>query len=380
MATIQLNDIVKRFDDITAVDGIDLRVRDGEFIVIVGPSGCGKSTTLRLVSGLESVTSGTIEIGDRDVTGLEPNERHISMVFQNYALYPHMTAKRNMTFGMKSAGSFTDDEIEQRAAEAASILDIEDLLDRKPAALSGGERQRVALGRAICRDPEVFLMDEPLSNLDAKLRVQMRAELSKLHDELATTTVYVTHDQTEAMTLGDRVAVIDGGQIQQVDPPQKLYDFPSNRFVAEFIGDPAMNMLDVEIVDGHAVQEAFSIPLPTERVDDSRPESIRNATLGVRPEDLYLAGAAPSLGEETFGATVTVTEPLGDSLLLYCEVGGTECKVQAEPRSALQPGDAVELTYDPDRLHLFDPETGEALYHSSTPSGDAEAVGTPAGN
>ncbi|MEF8781012.1 MAG: ABC transporter ATP-binding protein [Haloferacaceae archaeon] len=367
MATIQLNDVVKRFDDVVAVDGIDLTVRDGEFIVIVGPSGCGKSTTLRLISGLEDVTSGTIEIGDRDVTGLEPNERDISMVFQNYALYPHMTAKRNMTFGMKSAGSFTDEEIERRVMEAAEILDITDLLDRKPAALSGGERQRVALGRAICRDPEVFLMDEPLSNLDAKLRVQMRAELAKLHDELQTTTVYVTHDQTEAMTLGDRVAVIDAGRLQQVDSPQRLYDFPKNRFVAEFIGDPAMNMIDVTLEGGKAVRDEFAIPLPTDEEAGDVGANLgdhRAAVLGVRPEDFYLAREYPEMGETSFTTSVTVTEPLGDSLLLYCSLGDTEFKVQAEPRSRLQPGDEVELTYDPARLHLFDPETGEAIYHS----------------
>ena len=383
MATIQLNDVVKRFDDVVAVDGIDLTVRDGEFIVIVGPSGCGKSTTLRLISGLEDVTSGTIEIGGRDVTGLEPNERNISMVFQNYALYPHMTAKRNMTFGMKSAGSFTDEEIEKRVTEAAEILDITDLLDRKPGALSGGERQRVALGRAISRDPEVFLMDEPLSNLDAKLRVQMRAELAKLHDELQTTTVYVTHDQTEAMTLGDRVAVIDAGQIQQVDSPQRLYDFPENRFVAEFIGDPAMNMIDVSIEDGNAVNDTFSIPLPT--AEDGASGNIgqldghRTAVLGVRPEDFYLASEYPNMGDATFTATVTVTEPLGDSLLLYCRIGDTEFKVQAEPRSRLQPGDEVELAYDPARLHLFDPETGDAIYHSESVPGSEEQLEQPAG-
>ena len=383
MATIQLNDVVKRFDDVVAVDGIDLTVRDGEFIVIVGPSGCGKSTTLRLISGLEDVTSGVIEIGGRDVTGLEPNERDISMVFQNYALYPHMTAKRNMTFGMKSAGDFTDEEIEQRVTEAAEILDITDLLDRKPGALSGGERQRVALGRAISRDPEVFLMDEPLSNLDAKLRVQMRAELAKLHDELQTTTVYVTHDQTEAMTLGDRVAVIDAGQIQQVDSPQRLYDFPDNRFVAEFIGDPAMNMIDVDVRDGNVVHESFSIPLPT--AEDGATDTIdradgnRSAVLGVRPEDFYLASEYPDMGETTFEATVTVTEPLGDSLLLYCRIGDTEFKVQAEPRSTLQPGDEVELTYDPARLHLFDPETGDAIYHSETVPEPGARIQQPAG-
>jgi multiple sugar transport system ATP-binding protein len=359
MAGIQLENITKRFDDVVAVQDLNLEVDDGEFIVVVGPSGCGKSTTLRMISGLESVSEGTIRIGGVDVTGQEPSDRGIAMVFQNYALYPHLSAKRNMTFGMKSAGSFSDEEIEERAMSAAEILDITDLLGRKPGALSGGERQRVALGRAICRDPQVFLMDEPLSNLDAKLRVQMRAELAKLHDELGTTTVYVTHDQTEAMTLGDRVVVLNGGQLQQVDTPQRLYDFPENRFVAEFIGDPAMNIIAVAVTDGTASHPAFTIPLP-----DADGLSGGPAVLGVRPEDLYLADEREAASPETFEATVSVTEPLGDSLLLHGQIEGHEFKIQAQPRRAITPGDTVELGYDSDRLHLFDRDTGDAIYHS----------------
>ncbi|SFC54616.1 carbohydrate ABC transporter ATP-binding protein, CUT1 family [Halobiforma haloterrestris] len=385
MASIELTDLTKRFDDVTAVDGIDLEARDGEFLVVVGPSGCGKSTTLRCIAGLESPTAGTVRIGDEDVTAQEPHERDIAMVFQNYALYPHMTAERNMTFGMRSATDFSSAEIDRRVAQAAATLGIDDLLDRKPSALSGGEQQRVALGRAIVRDPAVFLMDEPLSNLDAKLRVQMRTELSRLHEELGTTTVYVTHDQTEAMTLGDRVVVMNDGRIQQVDTPQELYDYPSNRFVAEFIGDPAMNMLEVTLEAGSSDpivrHEAFTIEVPnapeTEALDGGR------AVLGFRPEDASIAdrgtsptGSVPDRrrtgrgdSERTTGpieATVQVTEPLGDTLLCYCRAGDDEFKVQTAPRTGRAAGDAVTLTLDADRLHLFDLETGEAIYHSDT--------------
>ncbi|MFC5136432.1 MULTISPECIES: ABC transporter ATP-binding protein [Haloferacaceae] len=381
MTTITLRNLRKEFDDVVAVNGVDLTVRDGEFLVVVGPSGCGKSTTLRLLAGLETATDGEIRMDDRDVTGTEPKDRNVAMVFQNYALYPHMTGRRNITFGMNATDSFTDEEIDRRVAEAAETLDITDLLDRKPQAMSGGERQRVALGRAIVRDPDAFLMDEPLSNLDAKLRIQMRAELTRLHAELGTTTVYVTHDQTEAMTLGERVVVMDDGEIQQVDPPQALYDFPENRFVAEFIGDPAMNMIDVAVEGGVAVHDAFRIPLPTGEAGDGKnvengtaAESLadpeagdrRKAVLGVRPEDLHPARDRPDLGETTFDATVEVTEPLGDSLLVHCSVGDATFKMGAEPRSSLEPGGTVSVTYDPERLHLFEPETGEAFYHSST--------------
>ncbi|WP_049921417.1 ABC transporter ATP-binding protein [Halopiger djelfimassiliensis] len=368
MASITLTDLTKRFDDVTAVDGIDLSVSDGEFLVIVGPSGCGKSTLLRCLAGLESPTDGTIRLGDEDVTAREPHERDVAMVFQNYALYPHMTAERNMTFGMGSATSFSSAEIDRRVAEAADVLDIADLLDRKPAALSGGERQRVALGRAIVRDPAVFLMDEPLSNLDAKLRVRMRTELARLHEDLGTTTVYVTHDQTEAMTLGERVVVMRDGQVQQVAPPQRLYDSPANRFVAEFIGDPAMNMLEVELegTPGGPIARhgAFELSLPqASELDDYA----GRAVLGFRPEDVSIVdrGTGPERGSTgPIEATITVTEPLGDTLLLHCRAGGDEFHVQTDPRADRDAGDAVTLTVDETRLHLFDPETGAAIYHS----------------
>ena len=379
MTTVTLSDLRKEFDDVTAVESIDLEVRDGEFLVIVGPSGCGKSTTLRLIAGLERATDGAVRMDGRDVVDDEPKERNVAMVFQNYALYPHMTGRRNMTFGMKSAGDFTDGEIDDLVAEAAEMLDIADLLDRKPEALSGGERQRVALGRAIIRDPDVFLMDEPLSNLDAKLRIRMRAELAKLHEQLRTTTVYVTHDQTEAMTLGDEVVVMNDGEIQQVDSPQRLYDYPANRFVAEFIGDPAMNTLGVTVErdEGYrAVHSGFQLPLPA--ADSLEDIAGSQAVLGVRPEDLSLADAGAA---DAFEAIVTVTEPLGDSLLLECRVDDETVRVQASPRSDAEPGDSVALTHDPERLHLFDRETGRAVYHSATAAeaGPAEGrVRTPA--
>jgi len=368
MTTVELRNLRKEFDDVVAVNGIDLEIEDGEFVVVVGPSGCGKSTTLRLVAGLEQATDGQILMDDRDVVGVEPKDRNVAMVFQNYALYPHMSGRRNITFGMKSTGDFTDDEIDELVEEAADILDIADLLDRKPQAMSGGERQRVALGRAIVRDPDVFLLDEPLSNLDAKLRIQMRAELSKLHNELQTTTIYVTHDQTEAMTLGQRVVVMNGGEIQQVDPPQRLYDFPENRFVAEFIGDPAMNMVPATVEkDGSEyalVHPEFHIPLPSADALETYQGS--GVVLGVRPEDFYRVDEVGEKFPGSIEATVQVTEPLGDSLLLECLVGENTVKINSAPRSDLQYGDVVELAYDRERLHVFDAETGDALYHSAS--------------
>jgi len=377
MSEIQLQQLVKQYDDVTAVQGMDLEVRDGEFLVLVGPSGCGKSTTLRMIAGLEDITDGTLRIGDSVVNNVPPKDRSIAMVFQNYALYPHMTAAKNMKFGMKSVSDFSTAEIDERVQEAAETLDITDLLDRKPKELSGGERQRVAIGRALVREPEVFLLDEPLSNLDAKLRVQMRAELLKLHRELATTTIYVTHDQTEAMTLGDRVAVMDDGELQQVAPPQELYDYPTNRFVAGFIGEPSMNVFPVTArrQNGRTVADhgGFTVTLPDGDGLDGLEGS--EVDFGVRPEDITLAENLPD-SAETFRAEVTVREPLGELLLLHCRVGDDELQVKVEPRSQIQPGDTIELGFNRERLHLFEATSGDALYHSTPQETPSEAIAT----
>jgi len=365
--SIKLENVTKRFDDVTAVNGIDLAVQDGEFLVLVGPSGCGKSTTLRLIAGLETATEGTIHIGGSDVTGDEPGERNVSMVFQDYALFPHMTARKNMTFGLTDSGEYTADEIDERVTEAAQTLDIPELLDRKPAELSGGEQQRVAMGRSLVRDPDVFLMDEPLSNLDAKLRAETRTELADLHDEIRTTTVYVTHDQTEAMTLGDRVAVMNEGEIEQVDPPQQLYDYPQTRFVAEFIGSPAMNLVPVEIAEGNggyrAVHEAFSIPLPHQPGLDALGEG--TGLLGIRPESFRLVEGSAT-DDHSMELTVELVESMGDTLVVHARVGDDELQfVSYDAHREIDRGDTVEVTYDPEQLHVFDPETGDAAYHSS---------------
>ncbi|WP_396611970.1 ABC transporter ATP-binding protein [Haloferax sp. S1W] len=384
MTAIELDSVTKRFEDVTAVDSISLAVDPGEFLVLVGPSGCGKSTTLRMVAGLETVSDGVLEIGGDRVNGVEPKDRDVAMVFQNYALFPHMTAERNMTFGADAARDISESELSKRAAEVAEMLGIEDLLDRKPAALSGGERQRVAIGRALVREPSVFLMDEPLSNLDAKLRIQMRTELASLHRRLQTTTVYVTHDQTEAMTLGDRVAVMNDGHVEQVAPPQELYDRPATRFVAEFIGEPAMNVLPVEVrSDSVAHDSGLDVPISAGKIDSTA----EAADLGVRPEDIDITTAetASNSGFCTATAEVTVTEPLGDSLLVHCRLGDETVQVSTTPRAAFEPGERVVLTVDADRSHLFDRESGEAVYHApataveesegTAPSAEAVAPG-----
>jgi multiple sugar transport system ATP-binding protein len=366
MARIRLNELEKRYEDVVAVKGIDMTVRDEEFLVLVGPSGCGKSTTLRMIAGLEDASAGEIEIGGRVVTDVPPKDRSIAMMFQNYALYPHMTAAENMKFGMRSGTDFSTEEIDRRVEDAGETLDITELLDRKPQALSGGERQRVAIGRAIVREPGVFLLDEPLSNLDAKLRVQMRAELLRLHEELDSSTVYVTHDQTEAMTLGDRVAVLNDGELQQVASPQELYDFPTNRFVAEFIGEPAMNVVPVAVRerDRDVIVEHDGFTLDLHDGDGLAAASESSVSLGVRPEDISLAENLPA-GTETFEMEATVREPLGELLLLHCRVGGDEVRVKIEPRSDVHTGDVIEVGFDPTRLHLFDDATGDAVYHSA---------------
>lgn len=364
MTDIELSGLRKEFGDVDAVDGVDLTVEDGEFLVIVGPSGCGKSTTLRALAGLESVTDGTITFGDREVQSLPPEDRDVAMVFQSYALFPHMTARQNMSFGAASATDFDDGEIETRIRDAAETLDISDLLDRTPDGLSGGEQQRVAIGRALVRDPDVLLMDEPLSNLDAKLRTEMRTELQQLHAALETTTIYVTHDQTEAMTLGDRVAVMRDGRIQQVDEPQAVYDYPQNRFVAEFIGNPSMNTVPVTVADDGretvVEQDSFELVLSG---DGPRPGP---AVLGIRPEDLHPAGEVDHTHTEPIELTVDVTEALGDTQLVHGEVEGREWTVTVDPHRSIAWGETLTLACDPDRIHLFDPESGQVRHHSTS--------------
>lgn len=344
------------------VKNADLTIRDGEFVVLVGPSGCGKSTTLRMIAGLEEASSGEIVIGDRVVNRVSPKERDIAMVFQSYALYPHMTVYENMAFGLRLR-KLPQSEIDEAVRHASELLGLNQYLSRRPKDLSGGQRQRVAMGRAIVRRPQVYLMDEPLSNLDAKLRVQMRAELQKLHRRLGVTTVYVTHDQVEAMTLGDRIVIMKDGIIQQADSPLNLYEKPANLYVAGFIGTPSMNFTPVELVSGdqgwEIVASGFRFPLPADRLAELEGYQGKPLVLGLRPQDL---------GDQdktlTLQATVDVIEPLGSENYLYCTVGRDSLAARVDGRSQVRPGDTVELGFSPARFYLFDAESEKALSHS----------------
>ncbi len=356
MAEIRLEHVVKRFGDVEAVKDLSLTIADGSFTVLVGPSGCGKTTTLRLIAGLETITSGHIFIGDQDVTHLEPKDRNVAMVFQNYALYPHLTVWENIAFGLM-ARKVPKPEIEQRVQRAAAMLGIGNLLKRKPRQLSGGQQQRVAIGRAIVRNPNVFLFDEPLSNLDAKLRVEMRTELLKLHRELGSTAVYVTHDQEEAMTMGDVIVVMEGGVIQQKGTPREIYFHPRNRFVAGFIGSPAMNMLAGRLRQGEFVSDVLRIPLEV-----AGPE--RDVILGIRPEDVQLPGVLPPERETPpVTATVEVIELLGARAIVTLLLNGQEIRAVIEERhlERLQEGEETQVVFDRERLHLFDAQSGERL-------------------
>jgi multiple sugar transport system ATP-binding protein len=385
MAEIVLDQITKLFGDVIAVNSVSLEIPDGEFVVLVGPSGCGKSTILRMIAGLEEVTAGEISIDGEQVTDLEPKLRDIAMVFQNYALYPHMSVAANLEFGLKLR-HMPKAERQRRVQEVAEILGLDQLLHRKPSELSGGQRQRVAIGRAMVREPKAFLMDEPLSNLDAKLRVHMRAELQRLHERLGTTTVYVTHDQVEAMTLGDRVAVLRDGVLQQVDTPQNLYRHPANLFVAAFIGSPPMNLVEAEIGDGAARFAGFSVPIGASAVGAYNGGSV---ILGIRPSDIE--DASLWHGEElpTIEVTADVTEELGSEVNVIFRVDAppvaTEeiraatdeddeqilLRVDEQPtavfcarvdaRTHIVPGERITLTLDPSRFHFFDPDTGLAI-------------------
>ena len=363
MARVLLHNLNKMFDGVHAVKDVNLEIRDKEFVVLVGPSGCGKTTTLRMVAGLESITSGDVLIGDTVVNNLPPMDRDIAMVFQNYALYPHMTVYDNMAFGLKMR-KFERTEIGTRVQEAAEILGIQNLLKRKPRQLSGGQRQRVALGRAIVRHPRVFLFDEPLSNLDAKLRVQMRVELKKLHTRLNTTAIYVTHDQVEAMTLGDRVVVMRDGVVQQVGEPLELYNAPVNRFVAGFLGSPAMNFAVVRVSGDkdalRAHKPGFGIEVPPELAQRLAPYVERDVTIGIRPEDLHLANGSDAAGL-CFDAVVEVVEKLGSEILLDLQVGDQTMVAAVEPTVQAKRGDKLRFVVRPDRLHFFDKASEAAI-------------------
>ncbi len=363
MSNVSIRKIHKHYDDFHAVKGVSLEIKDKEFVVLVGPSGCGKTTTLRMVAGLESITEGDILIGNTIVNNLPPMDRDIAMVFQNYALYPHMTVFDNMAFGLKMR-KFAKPEIEKRVKAAADILGIQDHLHRKPRMLSGGQRQRVALGRAIVRNPQVFLFDEPLSNLDAKLRVQMRIEIKKLHQRLATTSIYVTHDQVEAMTLGDRVVVMKDGLIQQVGEPLELYNTPANKYVAGFIGSPAMNFANVTIKQEngalYAESPAMRIRVPDQIAARLGAHNGKAATIGIRPENLHMADSSMP-ADLIFEAGVEVAEQLGSEILLDLKVGDGGMVASVDPTVRVKPGERVKLAMDPARMHFFDATTEASI-------------------
>lgn len=362
MANVELHNVAKSYGNTEVVHGIDLGVADGEFVVLVGPSGCGKSTTLRMIAGLEEITSGEIAIGGRIVNRMEPRERNVAMVFQNYAIYPHMTVRKNISFGLKTSGLSTLQK-NAKIREAAKILDLTDLLERKPAALSGGQRQRVAIGRAMVRDPAVFLFDEPLSNLDAQLRAQMRLEIKKLHQTMGTTIIFVTHDQVEAMTLADRIVIMKDGHIQQIGTPGEVYQSPANMFVAQFIGSPSMNMLpgipavksrraaiDIDNV-GKILIPKPDTPLPTER----------RVVLGIRPENLAVTDEAAGRDGSVLKGKVTVVEPLGPEALVYASIGDHDVIAKAPGKTPPQVGETVSLRLRTEDIHVFDAATEETL-------------------
>lgn len=362
MARVELRNVQKKFGDLTVVNDFNLVIEDKEFVVLVGPSGCGKSTTLRMIAGLEEITSGEIYIDGKLVNGILPKDRDVAMVFQNYALYPHLSVYDNMAFALKMR-KLPKEEIKKRVMEAARILNLENLLDRKPKALSGGQRQRVALGRAIVRHPKVFLMDEPLSNLDAKLRVHMRAEISKLHQRLGATFIYVTHDQTEAMTMGDRIVVMKDGVIQQVDTPLNVYNKPKNMFVAGFIGSPAMNFLSAklwqeeqELIIGG---QGWQLPAPPAW---KQALGINPLVLGVRPEDVSLEPYVPGQG---ISGTVDVIEPMGAESYVYVQLPAETIVARVAPSFAQKPGDRVTVKLASERLHLFDGQSEKTLFIGS---------------
>ncbi|RWN18038.1 MAG: sn-glycerol-3-phosphate ABC transporter ATP-binding protein UgpC [Mesorhizobium sp.] len=363
MATVTLTKLTKRYGTVGIVHGIDLDIADREFIALVGPSGCGKSTTLRMIAGLEEISAGSIKIGGRIVNDLPPRSRNISMVFQSYALYPHMTVRENLGFSLKIAGAAKED-MERRVAEASAILGLDTLLDRRPSQLSGGQRQRVAMGRAIVRDPDVFLFDEPLSNLDAKLRTQMRTEIKKLHAKVQSTVIYVTHDQVEAMTLADRIVIMRDGHIEQVGTPDEVFRRPATRFVAGFIGSPPMNLHEATIDDGQMVfANGEKLPLPAQfKANVTTGDKV---VFGLRPDDIYPTGHGISSGGAAdvhqVELPITVTEPLGNETLVFVEFNGTDWVSRMLNPRPLRPGERVAMSLDMSQAHLFATETGKTL-------------------
>jgi multiple sugar transport system ATP-binding protein len=365
MASVTYEHVTKAYDKVIAVNDLNLAIDDKEFLVFVGPSGCGKTTALRLLAGLEDITSGTIKIGDHVINDIPPKDRDIAMVFQSYALYPHLSVFDNLAFGLKIRKT-AKDEIKRRVNDAAEILGIQELLDRKPRQLSGGQRQRVAVGRAIVREPKVFLFDEPLSNLDAKLRIAMRAEISKLHNRLQTTFIYVTHDQMEAMTMATRIAVINKGNLLQLDTPQILYDHPVNMFVAGFIGSPAMNFFKANLRrdGGQLIIDSvdFSLKIPVDCPEGYHYYVGKQVIFGIRPEDVYNPEfTPPGIHAEKIPARVDVTELMGNEIFLYLVAAGNTIVARVDPRTNFRPGDTVEVAFNMDKIHLFDPETELAI-------------------
>ncbi len=375
MARVTLENVTKAYDDVIAVDNMNLEIEDGEFVCFVGPSGCGKSTTMETVAGLTTPTEGTVKIGDVDVTTLPPKDRGVAMVFQNIALFPHMDVYDNISFGLRLR-KYEKEEIDRRVEQAADIVQLEGMVDRMPDEMSGGQRQRVAIARAIVRQPDVFLMDEPLANLDAKLRVHMRTELQRLHKELDTTIIYVTHDQAEAMTMADRIAVLNAGKLQQIDPPLTCYNEPANLFVAGFIGSPAMNLLNGEIVPSGFETDQFRVDFDPEAVPDVRVGDA--VTLGIRPEDVHLEAYADSLSHPTAGIDVLtdVLEPMGDEIFVYLlleegaersmkeeGLGQNQLLMSVSPDTDITDDQPVTVVLDRQRVHLFDSQTGQAITH-----------------
>ena len=373
MAKVTLEGVTKRYDDVVAVDDMNLEIPDGEFVTLVGPSGCGKSTTMETVAGLTMPTEGTVHIGEREVTNLPPKDRGIAMVFQNIALFPHMDVYDNISFGLRLR-SFDEDEMDRRVENAAEIVQMQGMLDRMPSEMSGGQRQRVAIARALVREPDVFFMDEPLANLDAKLRVHMRTELQRIHRELDTTIIYVTHDQAEAMTMSDRIAVIDGGQLQQIDPPLVCYNEPDNLFVAGFIGSPSMNFVEGTVGANGFESDHVDVEFDAGPMDLGEGDAV---TLGIRPEDIYPADEAGSVSNPTseIETTVDVLEPMGDEIFVYLLLtedaetdledpeAGDQLQMSVDPASDIEAGDTVTVVLDREKVHLFDTDSGAALEH-----------------